>query len=481
MADEHHIRRELAQTCRFLAAHRLLDPWGHLSARIPDSDAFLCTPRFGARAHPLTVSESDLLVVGPSGRVLDGAYDLPLQFRLDVAVYAKHPAVGACVVSSANVVVAHGIVGRDLRPVLHSHTHLDGQVATLDYDGLILDDHAAVSYADRLTGKTACHQPGVSVIVVGTDLVDATSNAYDLEYLAQANLVAAGVPHVRTLDEQDIEALRGEISQAYLRTHHRELIARLDPGPQPHPWSTFLASKAAETPLEVLKVKLAFTARVLWERGTLVTYLEHVSHRAVDDNRWLMTATTAFSRMEPDDIVTLDYKANWIDGPKPPPFKWFHRDLLTARPDVNAIVHTHDLYGRMYALAGVGPLPIYRNGLRLAQETVAAYPKPSPVFREDVRRAVVNSLRTDSAVHELAHGTDFVGETLEDAAVLAIQREELLAVHSLALRLGSPNTLCEKTQADILRVGPDSRDWWSHYAGYVGRRYRSAGGVEWSV
>ena len=484
MVSVPHIRKEVAQVCRFLAVHRMLDLWGHVSARIPASRLFIVTPRFGEHCLPRTITENDLLIVDHEGNVVDGEGRLPVQFPLDLSIYHHHADLGACIFSAPNTAMAFGICRRSLKPLVHSHAEIASQLGWLEHDGLFLDDAQGEEAARCFDANIACHQMGVGLWAVGTSLVDALIHTYMAEYLAQANYAAAPLGKVRALDDAEIHDLNAESSGAHMMSSndlYAKFFHELDPGPIQHPWLLYAEQLNLQTPTEQIKAKLAFTCRILWHQGTLVTFLEHVSHRIPDTNYWLMSTVKAFGLMTPEDIATLDGDANWISGPVPPPFKLFHRDMLAARPDVMAIVHTHDILGRMYVQAGIDVPPIFRNGLMFTQKPVPYYSKPSLIFGEEPRRETIAALGTGAVVHELTHGTDFVAPTLEEATVNAIQREELLAIHNLAIRLGEPRPMGEKTQADILQTGPTPKDWWWYYAGEVGDWGKSAGGIERAV
>lgn len=486
MFSQRNIRKEVAQACRFLAVHRMLDLWGHVSTRVHESRLVAVTPRFGEGCLPRTVTEDDVLIVDSQGNVVDGRGQPPAQLALDLALYAKQPDVGACIFGALRVAMAFGIARRSLRPFVHSKATLTARIGWLDHDGLLLDGRVGVGAVRAFDGNVACHQPGVGLWAVGADLVDALINTYMTEYHAQANYVAAAFDEVRSMSPAEIQALEAEGSGAHFpgmtaNDLYAGLFGDLAPGPLEHPWVRYSRERPPANPVEELKAKLAFTCQVLWHQGTLVTFLEHVSHRIPDTKLWLMTTVRAFSLMAPEDIATLDKEANWIAGPLPPPFKRFHRDIFAARPDVAAIVHTHDIVGRVHAMAGAEAPAIFRNGLAFAGRALPCYAKPSLVFSEESRRGTVAALGGGAVVHELTHGTDFVAATLEEAAVNAIQREELLAMHHLALRLGKPQPMGQKTVADVLRVGPGPRDWWWYYGGEVGDRARSAGGIERAV
>jgi ribulose-5-phosphate 4-epimerase/fuculose-1-phosphate aldolase len=150
---------------------------------------------------------------------------------------------------------------------------------------------------------------------------------------------------------------------------------------------------------------------------------------------------------------------------------------MAERRDVQAVVHTHDLYGRVYALAGQPLTPIFRLGLDIATRPLPNYPRCDLIVDAHVRRQTMDALADGPIVHEIGHGTDFVADTLERATVNAIQREAFLAIDHLARRFGTPQELHAHTAADIRATEFDAEDWWWFYTAEVGAPRRSAGGL----
>ncbi len=193
------IRREVAQACRFLATHRMMDLWGHLSARIPASRLLVVTPRFGENCLPRTVTEDDLLIVDSQGRVVDGEGSIPVQFPMDLSIYSLHADLGACIFSTPKTAMAFGICRRPLKPLLHSHAQIISHIGWLEQTGLFLDGSMSNEVARCFDANIACHQPGVGFWSVGTDLGDALTHTYMTEYHAQGNYAAAAFEKIRTL------------------------------------------------------------------------------------------------------------------------------------------------------------------------------------------------------------------------------------------------------------------------------------------
>src|SRR4051812_2877690 len=53
--------------------------------------------------------------------------------------------------------------------------------------------------------------------------------------------------------------------------------------------------------------------------------------------------------MTPQDMVTMDFAGN-AQGERKPSSEWrFHRDILKARPEVNAVIHTHSMFATTLA------------------------------------------------------------------------------------------------------------------------------------
>ena len=459
----HNVREDLARLCRVLAHHEMIDLWGHLSLRIPKSELVLVTPRFSRRVLPRGITAGDLLVCDAAGRLVEGKGELPRQFHVDLAVYRENPRREACAFVAPRFAMAAAIAGYSLKAL----THMESATG---YALESVPDEAGL--AEAVARASAVHQPGIGAWAAGSDAYDCLATLYHLEYLAQANAVVAGEAGMRTVAREDSDKLWRQFAGHH---HYYEFFESLDPGPIAHPFERFRAA-SADGPFSELKAALAFSCRALWTRGTLVAFLEHISHRLPND-RFLITASKNFSDMTPEDACLLDKDANWIDGPRPPGFKWFHAQLLRERADVQAVVHTHDLHGRAYALSPRRLEPSYRVGLDIATRELPCYSRCDLIVDPEVRRATLDALGSGPLVHEIGHGTDFVAATLEKATVDAIQREAFLAMDSLARRFGKPKPLPARVLDKVRASEAAAEDWWWFYTAEVGAPRRSAGGL----
>lgn len=463
----HNVREDLARVCRVLAHHEMIDLWGHLSLRIPKSDLVLVTPRFSRHALPRSLTGAQLLVCDAAGNVVEGSGKLPVQFEIDLAVYRASPQRQACIFAAPRYAMAAAIAGYGLKPLTHMESATGYGLEV--FSGALADPRLA----EAVARATAVHQPGIGAWAAGGDIFDCLATVYHLEYLAQANALIASEPGMRTIPKEDSDKLWRQFSG---HQHYHEFFESLDPGASAHPYEAFLRSNA-EQPFAELKSAMAFSCRALWARHTLVAFLEHVSHRLPGNQRFLMTASTSFRDMAPEDVCLLDFDANWIDGPRPPGFKWFHAQLLRERQDAQAVVHTHDLYGRVYAVSPRKLVPSYRVGLDIATRRLPLYSRCDLIVDPEVRRQTLDALGTGPVVHEVGHGTDFVAERLERSMVDAIQREAFLAMDHLARQFGAVQPLPDRLVEQIRSHEPSAEDWWWFYTAEVGAPRRSAAGL----
>lgn len=156
----------------------------------------------------------------------------------------------------------------------------------------------------------------------------------------------------------------------------------------------------------------------------------------------------AYDKIQPEMVASMPITGeygSWT-GPMKPSTEWrFHLDIMRARPEVNAIVHSHPPYATSLAIAG-------RN-IEACHYMVAAF------GGVDIRCAPYATFGTkELSVHALKaleermgcllanHGMIVLGENLDKAMWRAVELETIARQYYLALVLGTPHIL---TKADI--------------------------------
>ena len=103
---------------------------------------------------------------------------------------------------------------------------------------------------------------------------------------------------------------------------------------------------------QAFKEQVVKTAQYLTEHGYLMATGGNLSVRIAGQAAFAVTPSNFdYLKMQPDDICVLDFDLNVLEGQlKPSVESGMHAGIYHARPDVNAVVHTHQVYASALAL-----------------------------------------------------------------------------------------------------------------------------------
>ena len=122
-----------------------------------------------------------------------------------------------------------------------------------------------------------------------------------------------------------------------------------------------------------------------------------------------------------DHIVVIDMKGEVKDdsGLLPTVEAPMHLAIYEARPDVNAIVHSHAIWSSAYAVTGKSiPLILAEQSLRLGGEVLCA--GYGPVGSDVLAENIVKALGKDKfAALMMNHGAVCLGKTFEEAYIVS--------------------------------------------------------------
>ncbi len=162
----------------------------------------------------------------------------------------------------------------------------------------------------------------------------------------------------------------------------------------------------------------------------------------------------AADRLSSESIAAMPVNAggdscSW-EGPHAPSSEWrMHRDILLARPDVQAIVHTH----APHATA----LSMLREPIRAAHYMIAAFGGPlvhctpyAPFGTQALSDLAIEGLGERHAVLLGNHGMLVTGADLPKAMWRASELEGLARLYLLALSAGRPALLSDAEVEDAI-------------------------------
>ena len=202
---------------------------------------------------------------------------------------------------------------------------------------------------------------------------------------------------------------------------------------------------------EELELRRAIIAKCRWmnAEGLNQGTSGNISVRYKD--RMLITPTsTPYDIMEPEMIASMPLEADrgvW-DGPLKPSVEWpFHLDILKARADVGAIVHTHATYCTVLAIAQKTIPPVHYMIAAFGGNEIRCAPYARYGTKELSENALA-ALKDRNGCLLANHGMIALGANLDKAMWLAVELETIAKQYYLSLALGNPVVLSDEQIAE---------------------------------
>ncbi|MDX1709771.1 MAG: class II aldolase/adducin family protein [Rhodovibrionaceae bacterium] len=165
----------------------------------------------------------------------------------------------------------------------------------------------------------------------------------------------------------------------------------------------------------------------------------------------------AYEAMAPEDIVRMAFDGNW-EAPvgRKPSSEWrFHRDILAARPEFDAVVHTHAMFATTLACLGMD-IPAFHYMVAVAGGSTIRCAPYATFGTQELSNHALAALEGRQACLLANHGMIACGPSLEKALALAVEVETLAAQYWRALQVGAPKLLGD---AEMDRVLEKFRDY----------------------
>jgi L-fuculose-phosphate aldolase len=174
----------------------------------------------------------------------------------------------------------------------------------------------------------------------------------------------------------------------------------------------------------------------------------NVSHRLGDG--MLITPTgMGADELRACDLVWLGHDGT-LRGDWQPSSEWhFHRAIYAARPDLNAVVHTHSVNATALACLERG-LPAFHYMVAVAGGDSIPCTPYHTFGTEALSSAVAGALRDRQACLLAHHGIVTAGSSLAQAMKIAIEIEALCEIYLKALAVGQPIVLGDTQMAEVI-------------------------------
>ena len=178
---------------------------------------------------------------------------------------------------------------------------------------------------------------------------------------------------------------------------------------------------------------------------------------AAFDGFFVTPTALPYDETGPDDIVPMTLDGSGAAGSRLPSSEWrFHRDIYRARPDANAVVHTHAPFATTLACHSSrhSRVPLHGRCGRRPRHPLRAL--------RDVRHAGAvrprgRGARRTQRMPLAHHGMIAVGASLPEALALAVEVETLAEIYWRALAIGEPAMLDRRRDGRRARQVQDLR------------------------
>ena len=234
--------------------------------------------------------------------------------------------------------------------------------------------------------------------------------------------------------------------------------------------TTTPASRKTLNPLanDTRALEAAAATRMLVEERIL-DYSGHVSIRIPGQDAFVIQiGSNSRAEMSPDQMLVVDFDGNVLEGDGQPPSEIpIHIEILKARPDVQAVLHSHmELAIAFTMMEGVTLQPMRARATRW-KSGIPMDDDPSHIKTEEQGRKLAKTLGPHHAVLMRAHGLTLVAESAQALFIDAVHFKENATAQMQALQAGTkPLPL---TDAEIVQIEKmEMRDWhiqklWNYY------------------
>ncbi len=216
-------------------------------------------------------------------------------------------------------------------------------------------------------------------------------------------------------------------------------------------------SDAASSAYNAIRHEVLDAARAMHRYGLVVASSGNVSAR-VAGGADLIAVTTAgkdYATMGVEQVVVVDFEGEPVEGNGLPSTETLlHVALYRARPDVQAVMHTHSVYASALAVAGLPLPPLIDEMVVLLGDSVEVSEYAFP-GTEELGESVVAALGERNAALIRNHGLVGVGASPGQALNVCLLAERIAHIYAAARMLGAAAPLpadAVATEMELFRM-----------------------------
>ncbi len=228
-------------------------------------------------------------------------------------------------------------------------------------------------------------------------------------------------------------------------------------------------------PDQSLREQLVWACRILGMGGHGDYTLGHISVRDADNNVLMKRNGIGLEEVSDDTLLTIDLNGKRVAGDGPIHLEAvLHTAVYRARPDVNAVVHTHPLYSTAFGAVDARleminhDAVLFYDGLAYFDDTAELIVTPAQ------GEAVASALGDKRVVMMRGHGVLVTGKSLPWVVYTALTLERVLQIQAIANSLGELKPMSGE-MAGAVYQDKYRDEFIGNYWNYLIRQVRRAG------
>lgn len=166
------------------------------------------------------------------------------------------------------------------------------------------------------------------------------------------------------------------------------------------------------------------------------------------DGMLITPSAMAVSEMTLASMVRMDLAGKVLEGGKPSSEWRFHRDILAARPEIGAVIHTHSTFATTIACMR-RDVPAVHYMIAMAGSDHIPCTPYSLFGEQELSDLALAALLGRKACLLGNHGMIALGTDLADALEVAVEVEFVCEIYLRTLQAGGPHILTSQQMHDV--------------------------------
>lgn len=200
-----------------------------------------------------------------------------------------------------------------------------------------------------------------------------------------------------------------------------------------------------------LREEVARIAKQLIASGLVTGTSGNVSARTPEGDVLMTPSGIDYEALEPGDVVLVDVDGGLLEGSLEPSSETpMHTGIYRARPEVEAVVHTHSIYATTLACLGWPIPPVHYMLTTLSEDGHIPLAPYTTYGTEELAGYAAEALgESRNACLLQNHGTITVGESAEQAFSRTVVLEEMAEVYYRTRVVGEPVLLTPEQVQEV--------------------------------